>query len=54
MQAKVINLYEIKYKNMLKINLNNDIIHIAKKKRNIRQEMIKDYMSLLSEYINKI
>ena len=54
MQAKVINLYEIKYKNMLKINLNNDIIHIAKKKRNIRQEMIKGYMSLLSEYINKL
>lgn len=54
MRTKVININEIKYKNMLNINLNNDIIYITKKKRNIRQEMIKGYMSLLSEYINKL
>jgi hypothetical protein len=53
MQAKVVNLFEIKYKNILNINLNDDIIHIAKKKRSIRQRMIKGYMELLSNQINK-
>jgi hypothetical protein len=53
MQAKVINLFEIKYKNILNIKLNNDIIYIARKKRNIRQQMIKGYMGLLSNQINK-
>lgn len=52
MRVKVININEIKYKNMLKINLNNDTIYIAKKKHNIRQEMIKGYMVLLTNQIN--
>ena len=54
MRAKVININEIKYKNMLNFKWSSDIMYIAKKKRNIRQEMIKGYMSLLSEYINKL
>jgi len=54
MRAKVININEIKYKNMLNIRLNHDKIYIANKRRNIKHEMIKGYMSLLSEYINKI
>ena len=54
MKAKVISINEIKYKNMLNFKWSSDIIYIDKKKRDIRQEMIKGYMSLLSEYINKI
>jgi hypothetical protein len=54
MQAKVINLFEIKYKNMLKFNWSSDKIYIAKKKRNIRQQMIRGYMELLTKQINKI
>jgi hypothetical protein len=54
MQVKVINLFEIKYKNILNVNLNDDIIYIAKKKRNIRQQMIRGYMELLTKQINKI
>jgi hypothetical protein len=53
MQAKVVNLFEIKYKNILNVKLNDDIIYIDKKKRNIRQRMIKGYMELLSNQINK-
>lgn len=53
MSAKVISIYEIKYKNMLNINLNDDILYIVRKKRNIRQRMIKGYMELLSNQINK-
>lgn len=53
MQAKVVNLFEIKYKNMLKFNWSSDKIYIAKKKRNIRHEMIKGYIELLSGQINK-
>jgi hypothetical protein len=53
-QAKVINLFEIKYKNILNIKLNDDIIYIARKKRNIRQQMIRGYMELLTKQINKI
>jgi hypothetical protein len=53
MQVKVINLFEVKYKNILNIKLNNDIIYIAKRKRSIRQQMIKGYMELLSNQINK-
>lgn len=55
MRAKVININEIKYKNMLHINLNDDILYIVKKvkkKRDIRQQMIKGYMKLLSDQIN--
>lgn len=53
MSAKVINIYEIKYKNMLIFKWSSDIMYIARKKRNIRQEMIKGYMELLSNKINK-
>ena len=53
MSAKVINIYEIKYKNMLNFKWSSDIIYIDRKKRNIRQEMIKGYMELLSNQINK-
>lgn len=53
MRAKVINLFEVKYKNMLHINLNDDILYIVKKKRNIRQQMNKWYVELLTNQINK-
>jgi len=54
MSAKVINIYEIKYKNMLIFKWSSDIMYIVKKKRNIRQEMIKGYMELLTNQINYI
>ena len=53
MSAKVINIYEIKYKNMLNFKWSSDIIYVAKKKLDIRQEMIKGYMSLLTNQFNK-
>lgn len=53
MRAKVININEIKYKkNMLNIDLNDDILYIVRKKRNIRQEMIKGYIGLPTNQIN--
>jgi hypothetical protein len=54
MSAKVVNIYEIKYKNMLNFKWSSDIMYIARKKRNIKQEMIKGYMELLSNQINYI
>lgn len=54
MRAKVININEIKYKNMLNFKWSSDIIYIDRKKRNIRQEMIKGYMELLTNQINYI
>lgn len=53
MRAKVINIYEIKYKNMLNFKWSSDTIYIYRKKRDIRQEMIKGYMRLLTNQINK-
>ncbi|MGG3920458.1 hypothetical protein ABEV41_00660 [Geobacillus thermodenitrificans] len=53
MQTKVINLFEIKYKNMLNINMGYDKIYIANKRRDIKHEMIKGYMELLTAQVNK-
>ena len=53
MNAKVVNINEIKYKNMLNFKWSSDTIYIARKKRDIRQEMIKGYMGLLTNQINK-
>lgn len=52
MSTKVISMYEIKYKNMFNFKWSSDIIYINRKKRNIKQEMIKGYMGLLSNQIN--
>lgn len=54
MSTKVISIYEIKYKNMLNFKWSSDIIYIDRKKRNIRQEMSKGYMELLTKQINYI
>lgn len=54
MSTKVISIYEIKYKNMLNFKWSSDVIYIDRKKRNIRQEMIKGYMELLTKQINYI
>lgn len=54
MSTKVISIYEIKYKNILNFKWSSDIIYINRKKRNIRQEMIKGYMELLTKQINYI
>lgn len=51
---KVVNIYEIQYKNMLNFKWSSDTIYIDRKKRNIRQEMIKGYMELLTNQINYI
>ena len=53
MRAKVININEIKYKNMLNIRLDHDKIYIANKRRDIKHEMIKGYMELLTAQVNK-
>lgn len=52
MENKITNIYEMKYKKMLNVNLNNDIIYINKNKRDIRKEIIKGYMQLLTNKIN--
>jgi hypothetical protein len=51
--TNVINLFEIKYKSILNFNLSSDIIYITKNKHNIRQQMVKGYIELLTNQINK-
>lgn len=58
--SKIVSINEIKYKKYGHINYDNTVpvayklIHkIYNKKRNIRKEMIKGYMMMLSNYNNK-
>jgi hypothetical protein len=56
---KVVSINEIRYKKYGYVNYDNTVpigykfIHKTYNKRNIRREMIKGYMMLLSNYNNK-
>ena len=54
---KVISINEIKYKKYGRINYNNTVLVYKpvhnNYKRNIRREMIKGYLELLTNYYNK-
>lgn len=53
---KVISINEIRYKKYGYVNYGNTVpksIHKINYKRNIRKEMIKGYLELLTKYYNK-
>jgi hypothetical protein len=55
---KVVSINEIKYKKYGYINYDNTAlvykqIHKVNHKRNIRKEMIKGYLEMLTKYYNK-